>query len=235
VVARTLSTMSVMTDVRQEQAPQRWETNRVEAFSDGVFAIAITLLVLEISVDPSEYDHLGHALAREWPAYLAYVTSFLTVGSVWIAHHNLFTRVRFIDPVLLRINLLLLMAAAFLPFPTAVLAQSFHASDAAERTAVAFYGATALLIELLLRAAIRYADSRPGLAVAQPADTPAPAPAAERGWRASVSAVLYGLAILAGIFVFPKLAAAGYLAVAVRGVMVIGGEGRLSLRGLSAK
>jgi uncharacterized membrane protein len=224
-----------MADVRHEPAPQRWETNRVEAFSDGVFAIAITLLVLEINVDPSEYDHLGHALVHEWPAYLAYVTSFLTVGSVWIAHHNLFTRLRFIDPVMLRINLLLLMAAAFLPFPTAVLAQAFHASDAAERTAVGFYGLTALVIELLLRGAIRYAASQPDLAVAQPTQQPAPAPPVERGWGASLSALLYAVAILVGIFVFPKIAAVGYLAVAVRGVLVVGGEGRLGLRWLSAK
>ena len=227
--------MGLMTDVRHEHAPQRWETNRVEAFSDGVFAIAITLLVLEIKVAPSDFEHLGRALVDEWPAYLAYVTSFLTVGSVWIAHHDLFTRLRFIDPVMLRLNLLLLMAAAFLPFPTAVLAQSFHASDQAERVAVAFYGLVALVIELLLRAGIRYADSRPDLAVTQPSDAPAPAPPAERGWRASLSALLYAAAILAGIFVFPKLAAAGYLVVAVRGVLVVGGEGRLGLRWLRAK
>ena len=226
--------MSLMTDVRHEHAPQRWETSRVEAFSDGVFAIAITLLVLEIKLVPSDFEHLGRALLNEWPAYLAYVTSFLTVGSVWIAHHDLFTRLRFIDRGMLRLNLLLLMAAAFLPFPTAVLAQSFHASDRAERVAVVFYGLVALVIELLLRAAIRYADSRPDLAVA-PSDAPAPAPPPERGWRASLSALLYAAAILAGIFVFPKLAATGYLVVAVRGVLVAGGEGRLGLRWLRAK
>ena len=207
----------------------------MEAFSDGVFAIAITLLVLEVNIDPSDFDHLRHALAHEWPAYLAYVTSFLTVGSVWIAHHSLFTRVSFIDPVLLRINLLLLMAAAFLPFPTGVLAQAFHASDEAERTAVAFYGATALVIDLLLRAAVRYAASRPELTVARPPGAPARPPAPARGWRASLSATLYGLAILVGIFLLPKLAAAAYLAVAVRGVLVVGGEGRLSVRGLVAR
>jgi uncharacterized membrane protein len=227
--------MGLMTDVRHEHAPPRWETNRVEAFSDGVFAIAITLLVLEINVAPSDFEHLGRALVDEWPAYLAYVTSFLTVGSLWIAHHDLFTRLRFIDPVMLRLNLLLLMAAAFLPFPTAVLAQSFHASDQAERVAVVFYGLVALVIELLLRAGIRYADSQPDLAVTQPPDAPAPAPPAERGWRASLSALLYAAAILAGIFVFPKLAAAGYLVVAVRGVLVVGGQGRLGLRWLRAK
>ena len=73
-------------------AEPRWDKGRVEVFSDGVFAIAITLLVLDISLAPSDYDHLRHALLNEWPAYLAYVTSFLTVGSVWIAHHSLFSR-----------------------------------------------------------------------------------------------------------------------------------------------
>ena len=223
-----------MDDAEPGQAPTRWDTGRVEAFSDGVFAIAITLLVLEIKVDPSDFDHLAHALTQQWPAYLAYVTSFLTVGSVWIAHHNLYTGLRFIDPVLLRLNLLLLMAAAFLPFPTAVLAEAFHASDDAERTAVVFYGFTALVIELLLRAGVRYAASRPDLTVARLSGAPARRPDEPTGWRASLGAAFYGVAILAGVFIFPKLAAVGYLAVAVRGVLVIGGEGRLGLRWLKS-
>jgi uncharacterized membrane protein len=188
---------------KQERHPQRWETNRVEAFSDGVFAIAITLLVLDIKVDPSDFDHLVHALAHQWPSYLAYITSFLTVGSVWIAHHGLFTRLRFIDPVLLRINLLLLMATAFLPFPTGILAQALHHSDDAERTAVAFYGIAALLIEVLLRVAVRYAASRPDLWIAAPSGETSPAPSAPRGWRQAVIAAIYAVAILAGIFIFP--------------------------------
>jgi uncharacterized membrane protein len=152
-----------MSDGQAQPSEQRWDKGRIVAFSDGVFAIAITLLVREIRVDPADYDHLAHALVHQWPAYLAYVTSFLTVGSVWIAHHRLFTALRFVDPVLLRINLLLLMAAAFLPFPTAVMAQAFHASDEAERTAIAFYGASALVMEVILRAIVRYARSRPDL------------------------------------------------------------------------
>jgi uncharacterized membrane protein len=207
----------------------RWETNRVEAFSDAVFAIAITLLVLEIKVDPAEYEHLARALVHEWPAYLAYVTSFLTVGSVWIAHHRLFSHLRYVDPVLLRLNLVLLMAAAFLPFPTAVLAQSFHAPTvAAERVAVAFYGAVALLIEVLLRTSVRYAASRPGLASGEVhADVPIHLPSRERGWRSAVGSALYSVAIVFGIVLFPRVSAAAYLAVAVRGVFVVGGEGRL--------
>ena len=84
-----------------EATGTRWETARVEAFSDGVFAIAITLLVLEIGVDPADFDHLWQALADEWPSYLAYVTSFLTVGGVWLAHHRLFSHLRYVDPMLL--------------------------------------------------------------------------------------------------------------------------------------
>jgi len=209
---------------------RRWDTTRVEAFSDGVFAIAITLLVLDIRVEPSDYEDLLQALLDEWPAYLAYVTSFLTVGSVWLAHHNLFTHLRYVDPVLLRLNLLLLLAAGFLPFPTGVLAQALHESDEAERTAIILYGATALVIELLLAAAVRYALTRPDLTDVEPADAPPPQP--HRAWREALNSALYGVAILAGVFIFPKLATFGYLLVAIRGVLVIGGEGRLGLRGL---
>ena len=224
-----------MADAPGEHRSQHWETNRVEAFSDGVFAIAITLLVLEISVEPGDFDHLGRALVDEWPAYLAYVTSFLTVGSVWIAHHNLFTRLRYVDAVLLRINLFLLLFAAFLPFPTGVLAESFHASERAERVAIIFYGGTALVIELLLQAGVRYAEARPALAVSASPGGPPPPPRPERGWRAVIGSAAYAVAILAGIFIFPRLAAIGYLLVALRGVLVVGGEGRLGLRGLRAK
>jgi hypothetical protein len=73
-----------------------WDKGCTDAFSDGVFAIAITILVLEIKV-PSDLGHLGRDLEHEWPAYLAYVTSFLTIGGVWIAHHRLFSRLRVID------------------------------------------------------------------------------------------------------------------------------------------
>ena len=209
-----------------EESPQRWDTGRVEAFSDGVLAIAITLLVLEISIEPDQYDHLARALVNEWPAYLAYVTSFFTVGSVWIAHHDVFARLKYVDPVLLRLNLVLLLAAAFLPFPTGVLSQSFEASESAERAAVAFYGATALVIELILRGMIRYAASRPELV-----EGAAPKlPRSERGWQATIGTAAYTAAILVGIFIFPRAAALLYLAIALRGVLVSGHEGRLSIR-----
>ncbi|MGO9495468.1 MAG: TMEM175 family protein [Solirubrobacteraceae bacterium] len=210
-----------------DPSAQRWDKGRVETFSDGVFAIAITLLVLDISVAPEDFANLQHALLHEWPAYVAYVTSFLTVGSVWIAHHGLFSRLRFVDPTLLRLNLLLLMTAAFLPFPTSVLARALHAGDAAERTAVVFYGAAALVIELVLRANMRYAESRPDLTATPTGSVPA-APA-RSAWRRWLGLLLYAAAILFGVFLFPKVAVVGYLLVAVRGVFVVGSEGRLSL------
>jgi uncharacterized membrane protein len=212
---------------------RHWDTGRVEAFSDGVFAIAITLLVLDIRIEPAEYEHLARALLHEWPAYLAYVTSFLTVGTVWIAHHSLFHRLRYVDPVLLRINLLLLMAAAFLPFPTGVMAQAFHASDSAERVAIAVYGGTALLIELLLRAGVRYCARHPELTL-EPEGEPAIQARLKRHRtpRELLVAGIYGAAILFGIFVFPRVSAAAYLLIAFRSVLVVGSEGRLSLRAL---
>jgi uncharacterized membrane protein len=209
---------------------RHWDTSRVEAFSDGVFAIAITLLVLDIRIEPSQYDDLAEALLSEWPSYLAYVTSFLTVGSVWLAHHNLYTQLRYVDPVLLRLNLALLLVAAFLPFPTGVLAESFDASDDAERIAIVFYGATAVVIELLLRAAVNYAASKPELTHAHAEGATVLPP--HKPWREGINTAVYSVAILLGVLIFPRLAAIGFFVVAIRGVFVVGGEGRISLRGL---
>jgi uncharacterized membrane protein len=221
-----------MSDIAGEPVPRRWTTSRVEAFSDGVFAIAITLLVLDIKLEPSAFDHLAHSLLDEWPAYLAYLTSFLTVGSVWIAHHNLFTRLKDVDGALLRINMLLLMAAGFLPFPTGVLAEALNASDRSERVAIAFYGATALVIELLLVAGVRHVASHPDLLV-EPSDAealPVRRRQERRGWFRSLA---YPAAITFGIIAFPKVAAIVYLVVAAQGVVALGNEGSFSLRRLS--
>ena len=203
----------------------RWSTGRLEAFSDGVLAIAITLLVLEIKIEPSGFENLWHSLAEEWPAYLAYVTSFLTIGGVWLAHHALFERLSAIDPVLMRLNLLLLMAVSFLPFPTALMSEALRESQSAERAAVVVYGLTAGLIELLLATASRYAASHPELL-----ETGAEPPRADRA-RGGIRFSLYGLLLLAGILVFPRVAAFGYFAVAVYAVLSPRGEGRLTLRG----
>jgi uncharacterized membrane protein len=99
---------------------------RMEVFSDGVFAIAITLLVLEIRVPELTAPTaaaLAMKLVAQWPAYLAYVTSFLLIGIIWVNHHALSTRTMRVDRPIVIVNLFVLMAVSFLPFPTAVIAR----------------------------------------------------------------------------------------------------------------
>jgi len=92
--------------------------DRTEAFSDGVLAIAITLLVLDLAVPERELEQSWHAILHQWPAYLAYITSFATIGGIWLAHHGIFRRIRYVDSRVMRLNLLLLLGVSFLPFPT---------------------------------------------------------------------------------------------------------------------
>src|SRR5205823_8172991 len=108
------------------------------AFSDGVFAITITLLILEIR-PPTNYSNLLHDLLALWPSYLAYGVTFLFIGQVWANHHVMFDHIRAADRVVLLLNTLLLMAVVFLPFATSVLAGALR-SGHGQRTAVAFYG-----------------------------------------------------------------------------------------------
>jgi hypothetical protein len=113
------------------------ETGRIEAFSDGVFAIAITLLVLDIGIRQRVRRPLERDLSLA--AYLAYATSFLTIGGIWLAHHGVFRRLRYGQHVM-RINLLLLAAVSFLPFPTRLVSEAIR-DQSAERAAAIFYGA----------------------------------------------------------------------------------------------
>jgi len=129
----------------------RWGTERVEAFSDGVFAIAITLLVLDLAIPESEISHLWRGIAHLWPGYLGYVTSFLTIGGIWLDHHGIFRRMRYANSAVMRLNLLLLMAVAFLPFPTRLMAQALHSKDA-ETAAVVFYGISLFVVWALISA-----------------------------------------------------------------------------------
>ena len=130
------------------------ETNRLEAFSDGVFAIAITLLILEIKVPP--VADLGQGLLHLWPSYLAYAISFVVIGAIWINHHAMFEWIDRADPKLLLLNTLHLMFVAFLPFPTAVLAEALH-SAVNQSTAAAFYGGTLTIIGVLVTVMWNYA------------------------------------------------------------------------------
>ncbi|HET9383992.1 MAG TPA: TMEM175 family protein [Gemmatimonadales bacterium] len=114
-------------------------TTRLEAFSDGVFAIAITLLILEIKVPHAEYG-LWAGLAALWPSYIAFAMSFIVILIMWVSHHELMHMIHRVNYPILFVNGLLLLTVTFVPFPTAVLAE--HLNTPAASSAVAFYCAT---------------------------------------------------------------------------------------------
>ncbi|MER0484414.1 TMEM175 family protein [Streptomyces sp. Edi2] len=114
------------------------DPTRVVAFSDGVIAIAVTLLVLDIR-PPHDTRHLLHGLASLWPSYLAYALTFLLIGQVWANHHLMFDHIRSADRVVLFLNTVLLMDIAFLPFAASVLARAFREGHG-QRTAVVLHG-----------------------------------------------------------------------------------------------
>jgi uncharacterized membrane protein len=134
------------------------DVGRLVAFSDGVFAISITLLVLEIR-PPADYGNLLHGLLALWPSYLAYAVTFLFIGQVWANHHVMFDHIRAADRAVLLLNTLLLMIVAFLPFATSVLAGAFRDGDG-ERTAVVFYGIAFGVTALAFNAVWQYAIGR---------------------------------------------------------------------------
>jgi len=138
------------------------ETRRLEAFSDGVLAIAITLLILDVKVPAPRHGSLLAALGHEWPSYAAYVVSFLTIGIMWVNHHALFDHVRRADRALLFWNVGLLLTIAFLPFPTSVLAR--YVRSPAHGSAAAFvYSATLAVIGLGYLALWRHLRRHPEL------------------------------------------------------------------------
>ena len=111
--------------------------SRVEAFSDGVFAIAITLLVLTIA-EPSDYGHLGSQLWDRWPSLAAYVVSFLVIGIMWLNHHSVFNHFERIDRPLVYLNQLLLLTVVFLPYPTGVLGEALRQGEGTQVAALVY-------------------------------------------------------------------------------------------------
>lgn len=117
--------------------------SRLESFSDGVFAIAITLLVLTLA-QPNNYHRLAHQLENRWPSLAAYVVTFLVIGIMWLNHHTLFRHLGYVDRPLIYLNLLLLMTIVFLPYPTGVFGQALERGSG-EKTAAVFYSITMFL------------------------------------------------------------------------------------------
>src|SRR5919202_1051446 len=114
---------------------------RLEAFSDGVLAIVITLLILEIKVPAGADGTLGSALAEQWPQYVAFLLSFLIVGIIWLNHHATINLLRRTDHKVQVLNLILLLPVTVLPWPTALLAEYTHEGTAGDRrVAVLVYG-----------------------------------------------------------------------------------------------
>ena len=137
------------------------ETGRLEAFSDGVFAVAITLLVLNIQPPPTPDLLIDPALlaylSKQLPALLAFVTSFATIGIMWINHHRLFGHIKRTDNILLMLNLLLLLVIVFIPFPTALVAQQY-AAHPEMHLAAAIYSGTSVILAICFNLLWRYAS-----------------------------------------------------------------------------
>ncbi len=137
-------------DKVEAESRQPVSTQRLEAFSDGVFAIAITLLILEIKVPQLDFasaDTLAAALFGQWASYLGYVLSFTMIGIYWVNHHYIFRFYRGTDHVFNLLNLFFLMTISFLPFPTAILSEYVENAGAAS-VAVMFYAFGLLLPSL---------------------------------------------------------------------------------------
>jgi uncharacterized membrane protein len=117
--------------------------NRLEAFSDGVFAVAITLLVLEIGIP--EGNDLWHKLGEEWPSFAAFFVSFWVIGIIWVNHHGVIDHLKRADRGVLYLNLFLLMSVVLIPFATALMAQNLNSGDD-EHVAAAVYAASFVLM-----------------------------------------------------------------------------------------
>lgn len=132
------------------------ETSRIEAFSDGVFSIAATLLVLELK-PPGPNLPFWQGLLAQWPGFSSFLLSFLFIGIMWINHHRLFSHVRRADDVLLAVNLLLLLGVVWIPYPTSLMALSVGTMRMRDAALLynGSYLAIALLYNLLLFTCVR--------------------------------------------------------------------------------
>jgi uncharacterized membrane protein len=131
---------------------------RLEAFSDGVFAIAITLLVLTIRT-PDDYRDLGSSLTNQWPAYAAYLVSFAVIGIMWLNHHTVFGHFEHVDRKLVYLNLALLATVVFVPYPTGVFGEALQRGEG-ERVAAVFYSVVMTINACAWAALWLYGSSR---------------------------------------------------------------------------
>ena len=131
------------------------DTARLETFADGVMAIAITLLVLDLKTPDVHGAKLGSALAEQWPSYAGYVVSFLTIGIIWVNHHHLFRLIERTNHAFLMMNVVFLMTIAALPWPTALVAD--HLRDSGKTIAAVIYGLNMEAMAIMFNVVWRYA------------------------------------------------------------------------------
>jgi uncharacterized membrane protein len=170
-------------------------TGRLEAFSDGVFAIAITLLILEVPI-PHEGRALGPQLTHNWPHYATFAVSFVVIGIIWVNHHDMFRVIRQADRRLLFLNLLLLMTVSFLPYPTAVLGE-FLRSDG--RPAALLYSGSMVAMAVAYNTVWRYASYHRRLVV----DSMSDAEIARASRRNDIGLAVYAASLVVALISAP--------------------------------
>jgi uncharacterized membrane protein len=168
---------------------------RLETFADGVFAIAATLLVLNVEVPDLGSHSLAHQLVRLWPAYVGYAVSFATIGIIWVNHHTVLRLLRGADRTFLFINVFFLLCVAFIPFPTRLLATYVRTGDG--RAAAVAYGITLTATALFFNLMWRYAIGRGGRLLRADADR-REVDGITRSYRPGVP--MYAAATAVGIF-----------------------------------
>jgi uncharacterized membrane protein len=170
-------------------------TARLETFADGVFAIAATLLVLNVEVPELGENSLAPELARLWPAYVGYAVSFLTIGIIWVNHHTVLRLLRGADRTFLFVNVFFLLCIAFIPFPTRLLATYVRTDDG--RAAAFAYGVTLTVTALFFNLMWRYAIGGGGRLLRPDAD-PREVDGITRSYRPGVP--MYAGATVVGVF-----------------------------------
>ena len=195
------------------------DTSRLEALSAGVVAIAMTLLIIEIGVPhPDAGEGLGDALLELWPSYFGYAVGFLTIGIMWANHHQMFKDIERVDHMVTVLNLLLLLCVAFIPFPTAVLAE-YMRQDQQLLEATVLLGATFTITALVFNALWLWVYSHPSLIDVHVS----PARIRSRTLRYLPGPLLYGLMIPLA-FINPWISIALYGALAIFYLVPLGEE-----------
>jgi uncharacterized membrane protein len=200
----------------------------MEAFSDGIFAIASTLLVLDLAIPAASLPDVGQRLLDQWPIYLAYLVSFATIGQAWLGHSVITEYLDRADSILLRLNLVLLFFVSVLPYPTHMLAEYFS-SENAERIAVTVYGLNLLAINGFISVLWHYA-------VAEHLVRRDNSEADVRTLTSKLDPSLASYAVVIGIGLLqPKVAVVLYLAIALFVIIPFRAVIRLIRRAVAAR